>query len=107
MNYVGKYRYTDNSIIQLSVPDTANIMPFIRNDDVNGVTHLTWATSGGKWYINVNTSGAGWVYVFANIVTVEHGIGLAVYDVNGRMIWNTDCLPLAIMTAPNPWDGSP
>ncbi len=107
MNYVGKYRYTDNCIIQLSVPDTANIMPFIRNDDVNGVTHLTWATSGGKWYINVNTSGAGWVYVFANIVTVEHGIGLAVYDVNGRMIWNTDCLPLAIMTAPNPWDGSP
>ncbi len=107
MNYVGKYRYTGNGSIQLDIPGTASIMPFLRNDNVNGATHLTWAVSGGKWHINVNTVGAGWIYVFATIVTVEHGFGLAVYDSNGKMTWNTDCLPLDIMSVPNPWDGTP
>ncbi|WP_061284692.1 hypothetical protein [Kluyvera cryocrescens] len=107
MNYVGKYRYTGNGTIQLDIPDTASIMPFLRNDDVNGATHLTWTVSGGKWWINVNTTGAGWVYVFATIVTVEHGYGLAVYDSNGKMTWNTDCLPLDINATPNPWNGAP
>lgn len=106
MNYIGKYRYTANGTIQLDVPDTASLMPFIRNDNVNGATHITWSTSGGKWRISVNTTGAGWIYVFANIVTVEHGTGMAVYDADGKMTWNTDCLPLEIMTVPNPWDGT-
>lgn len=106
MNYIGKFRYTGNSTIQTNVPTWANIISFIRNDTNTGAAYVVPRDVGGVWHLDVNTNATdGYIYVFANIVTVTTGVGMAVYNASGVMVWNTDCLPLQVLSVDNPFGG--
>ena len=107
MNFIGVYRFTGNMTIPTDIPATANVISFIRNDSATGAAYVIPVASNGKWNLNLNCNGVGGhVYVFANVVPIAHGVGMAVYNSNGDMVWNTDCLPLELHFVDNPWNGS-
>lgn len=107
LNYIGKFRFEGNTTLFTGVPASVNIMSFIRNDTSTGAAYVIPVQSGGQWNLSVDTNNSsGYVYVFADVVTVTTGIGLAVYNAYGKMVWNTDCIPLQINYVDNPYNGT-
>lgn len=107
MNFITRYRFTGPTTFHTDIPATANVISFIRNDNVNGAAYVIPKAVNGKWDLALNgNNNGGYVYVFANIVPITSGVGLAVYNAAGEMTWNTDCLPLELNFVNNPWNGS-
>jgi len=107
LNYIGKMQFSSTGTYATSIPASKSMMVFLRNDAGGVGTMLSQSTANGAWQINITQTGSsGTLYLFSNMVTTSHGYGIATYNSAGEMIWNTDQLPLQVLSVTNPYGAS-
>lgn len=107
LNYIGKIKYRNTSqtyTIPTIVPSDKSIRYFINTTSGSrGGAIVKAFQSGGFWHLEFSRGyGEGYVYIFSNMVTKSSGYGIATYNSNGEMMWNTDMIPLQMFQTSNP-----